>query len=91
MQRNIVYAETAFSPAQKANLLKELKRGNKEGIVFKRLDATYTPGRPNSGGSQLKHKFCATPSAVVAKVNDKRSVEVRLLNDEGWQPAGKPW
>lgn len=88
MQRNIVYAVTAFSPAQKALLMKGLKRDNKEGIVFKRLDAPYTPGRPNSGGDQLKHKFCATLSAVVAKVNDKRSVEVRLLNHEGWQPAG---
>jgi bifunctional non-homologous end joining protein LigD len=88
MQRNIVYAETAFSPAQKAILMKELKRDNKEGIVFKRLDAPYTPGRPNSGGAQLKHKFCATLSAVVARINDKRSVEVRLLNEEGWQPAG---
>jgi bifunctional non-homologous end joining protein LigD len=88
MQRNIIYSETAFSPAQKTILLKDLKRGRKEGIVFKRLDAPYTPGRPNSGGSQLKHKFCATLSAVVAKVNDKRSVEVRLLDEEGWQPAG---
>lgn len=88
MQRNIIYAETAFSPAQKAILMKALQHGNKEGIVFKRLDAPYTPGRPNSGGTQLKHKFCATLSAVVAKVNDKRSVEIRLLNDEGWQPAG---
>ena len=88
MQRNIIYAETAFNPAQKANLLKRLRNGKREGIVFKRLDAPYTPGRPNSGGAQLKHKFCATLSAVVSKVNDKRSVEVRLLNEEGWQPAG---
>jgi bifunctional non-homologous end joining protein LigD len=88
MQRSIVYAETAFSASQKARLLKDLRHRNKEGIVFKRLDSPYTPGRPNSGGSQLKHKFCATLSAVVSRVNDKRSVEVRLLNDEGWQPAG---
>jgi hypothetical protein len=27
--------------------------------TFKRLDAPYTPGRPNSGGPQLKHKFYA--------------------------------
>jgi bifunctional non-homologous end joining protein LigD len=32
-------------------------RNNREGIVFKRLDAPYTPGKPNSGGPQLKFKF----------------------------------
>lgn len=88
MPKNIVLAETAFSPAQKALLLKNLRQQNKEGIVFKRLDAPYMPGRPNSGGSQLKHKFYATCSAVVSKINDKRSVELRLLNGEGWQPVG---
>lgn len=73
---------------EKAALLAELKRQEKEGIVFKLLDAPYTPGQPNSGGSQFKHKFYATVSAVVAKVNAKRSVEVRLMNCEGWVPAG---
>ena len=57
-------------------------------MVFKRLDAPYTPGRPNSGGNQLKHKFYATCSAVVAKINDKRSVELRLLNGQGWISVG---
>jgi bifunctional non-homologous end joining protein LigD len=88
MQKNIVLAETAFSPAQKAVLLQNLRQQNKEGIVFKRLDAPYTPGRPNSGGTQLKHKFYGTCSAVVSKINDKRSVELRLLNGDGWIPVG---
>ena len=56
--------------------------------MFKQLSAPYTPGRPNSGGSQLKHKFVATLSAVVAKVNVQRSVQLRLLNHEGWQVVG---
>ncbi len=80
--------ETAFAPAEKAILYNRLKRDRKEGVVFKRLDAPYTPGRPASGGTQLKYKFCATLSAVVAKVNPQRSVEVRLLNGDGWVPAG---
>ena len=79
---------TAFAPAQKAILYNRLKKERKEGVVFKRLDARYTPGRPASGGPQLKHKFCATLSAVVAKVNPQRSVEVRLLNGDGWVSAG---
>jgi len=52
------------------------------------LDAPYTAGRPNSGGNQLKHKFYATCSAVVSKVNSQRSVELRLLNCPGWVPVG---
>ena len=84
----IKYAETALATKDKIALWKRLKAENREGIVFKRLDAPYTPGRPNSGGPQLKFKFCATLSAVVAKVNTQRSVEVRLLNGDGWIPCG---
>jgi bifunctional non-homologous end joining protein LigD len=80
MQRNVRLAETAFAPGQKRDLFNWLKRERREGIVFKRLDAPYTVGRPASGGPALKHKFVATLSAVVAKVNPQRSVELRLLN-----------
>lgn len=87
-QRTIRYSETAFTTAQKQRLLQQLKSANREGIVFKRLDAPYTPGRPNSGGPQLKHKFCSSLSAVVAKINAQRSVEIRLLGKDGWVTAG---
>jgi bifunctional non-homologous end joining protein LigD len=70
---------TAFTTEQKAGLLQLLRQENREGIVFKRLDAPYTPGKPNSGGPQLKFKFVATLSAIVAKVNTQRSVEISLL------------
>ncbi len=86
--RFIKYTETAFTTKQKIALLKRLKAQNREGIVFKRLDAPYTPGRPNSGGPQLKFKFCAMLSAVVARINVQRSVEIRLLNIDGWQNCG---
>ena len=72
----------------KASWLHTLKQQKAEGVVFKLWNAPYTPGRPNSGGSQLKYKFVATLSAVVAKVNQQRSVALRLLNHEGWQPVG---
>ena len=84
----IQLVETAWTPDQKRAMLQSLKDRGAEGVVFKRLDAPYTPGRPNSGGPQLKHKFYATCSAVVSKVNDKRSVELRLLNGTSWQPVG---
>ena len=72
----------------KASWLRTLKEQKAEGVVFKLLNAPYTAGRPNSGGSQLKHKFVATLSAVVEKVNQQRSVGLSLLNHEGWQPVG---
>jgi bifunctional non-homologous end joining protein LigD len=87
-QHEIHLAPLLTMAKEKAGLLKDLKELKREGIVFKRLDAPYTAGRPNSGGSQFKHKFYATLSAVVAKVNTQRSVEVRLVGRNGWMTAG---
>jgi bifunctional non-homologous end joining protein LigD len=80
--------ETAWDTATKVEMFHCLKDRRAEGVVFKKIDAPYTPGRPNSGGTQLKHKFYATCSAIVSKINDKRSVELRLLNGQGWIPVG---
>jgi ATP-dependent DNA ligase len=87
-QRSITLVQTMFTSADKERVFVELRKARKEGVVFKRLDAQYSPGRPNSGGPQLKHKFYATLSAVVSKINTQRSVEIRLLDHEGWQMAG---
>jgi bifunctional non-homologous end joining protein LigD len=82
------FAKTAFTAKEKAEMLAELKADEKEGVVFKKLNAAYEPDRPNSGGPQLKHKFYATASCVVARINAQRSVEVRLLGDDGWMVCG---
>jgi bifunctional non-homologous end joining protein LigD len=87
-QRAIRFTETAYTVNQKFRLHATLRSKDREGIVFKRLHAPYSPGRPNSGGAQLKHKFYATLSAVVTAINTRRSVEIRLFGPEGWQPAG---
>jgi bifunctional non-homologous end joining protein LigD len=71
--------ETAFTTVQKIALFERLREENREGIVFKRLDAPYVPGKPNSGGPQLKFKFVATVSAIVIKLNPQRSVEASLF------------
>ena len=86
--KHIRLVETAFSTQQKTTLWEGLKRENREGIVFKRLDAPYVPGRPNSGGPQLKFKFVATVSAVVAKINVQRSVELSLFNGRSLVSCG---
>ncbi|MCY2928817.1 MAG: WGR domain-containing protein [Planctomycetota bacterium] len=71
---------TATGTAQKKNMLAALCRLKAEGVVFKRHAAPYTPGRPSTGGDQLKWKFTATASCIVAKANGtKRSVALALL------------
>ena len=87
-QRVIKWTNTAFTPEQKVKLLQELREGKREGIVFKNVMAMYTPGRPNSGGTQLKHKFVATLSALVSRINQQRSVAISLFGKSGWQSAG---
>ena len=86
--KHIRLVQTAFSTQQKTQLYQRLRRENREGIVFKRLDAPYTPGRPNSGGPQLKFKFVTTLSAVVAKINVQRSVELGLFNGRSLVSCG---
>lgn len=78
--------ETAFTAEEKRALFNRLKADNQEGIVFKLLSATYTHGRPNSGGPQLKYKFCASATVFVLSQNEgKRSVVMGLINKNGEQ------
>lgn len=79
---------TTFSTGDKTRLFEEIRQGRREGVVFKRIEAPYTPGRPNSGGAALKHKFTATLSAVVERLNSQRSVVLKLRGKQGWQSAG---
>ena len=74
---------TAQTKTAKAALLAQLKSANREGIVFKRHEAPYVAGRPASGGDQVKLKFTATVSCLVAGVNGaKRSVALELLDGQ---------
>jgi bifunctional non-homologous end joining protein LigD len=81
-------AETACEPTHKAELLERLRVGNKEGAVFKRLAAGYTPGRPTTGGDALKLKFTETASFVVTAHNEQRSVALGLRRGSQLVPAG---
>jgi bifunctional non-homologous end joining protein LigD len=65
-----------------------LRRDNAEGVVFKRLAAAHSPGRPNSGGDQFKFKFVETASVIVSALNPKRSVAISLWADGTLVPAG---
>ncbi len=72
------------TPATKREAFDRLKQENAEGVVFKLFTAPYTPGRPASAGPQLKFKFVATGSFIVAGVNaGRRSVGLEALNESG--------
>ena len=43
----------------------------------------YSPGRPNTGGTQLKFKFVESASFVVTARNAKRSVSLGLFDNKG--------
>lgn len=62
----------------KQKLYETLKKEGGEGIVFKRIGSPYNVGRPASGGNYLKFKFYSTASCVVSKVNQKRSVSLKM-------------
>jgi bifunctional non-homologous end joining protein LigD len=82
----VVVVETARTTAEKQAMYDSLQAAGGEGIVYKRHHAPYTAGRPNSGGSQVKHKFYAAVSVLVTKINNQRSVSLAML-DGGKQVA----
>ena len=79
---------TARAKWEKEAMLAMLEGERREGIVFKHLDEPYIPGRPASGGSQVKFKFVETASCIVSGINGKRSVSLALLKDGEQVPAG---
>ena len=84
----ITMVETHYTAGQKREAFDRLKFENAEGVVFKHIDAPYIAGRPTSGGSQLKYKFCETASFVAGKVNAKRSVSLMLFAGRNLTAAG---
>ena len=72
-------APTVFGASAKKAFVDALRSAGKEGAVFKDLYATWTEGKPASGGPALKLKFWETCSCVVLRVNTgRRSVELAL-------------
>lgn len=74
--KNVIVVRCAYTTDGKQSLYQELEAAKAEGVVFKKKDAEYVPGRPNSGGNQVKFKFYATATLFVSGVNDKRSVQI---------------
>ncbi|RBP38618.1 ATP-dependent DNA ligase [Roseimicrobium gellanilyticum] len=80
--------DIACQLSAKREMFTRLQREHREGAVFRHMMAPYTPGRPASGGMQLKYKFCETASFIVTKPNPKRSVSLILFDGDRVVSAG---
>ena len=74
---------TVVETPDKFQIFQNLRQSGREGVVFKDLNAPFSPGRPNSGGPQLKFKFVESASFVVTGHNTKRSVSLGLYSGDG--------
>ena len=82
-------AETVSDSVRKSRAACEASPGERKAIVFNEsLRPLRGSGRPASGGDSLKHKFVATASFIVNRVNEKRSVSLMLFNGDKVVPAG---
>jgi bifunctional non-homologous end joining protein LigD len=74
--------ETAWTTEEKRAMYAKLKAQRAEGVVFKDKNATYTEGRPSSGGTQFKCKFYATASCIVSGHHaTKSSISLDVYDD----------
>lgn len=77
---NIIFVDVVKE--NKIEFFEKLTKENKEGIVFKNINANYNVGRPASGGNYLKYKFYETCSCIVSEINNKRSVGLSLISEK---------
>jgi bifunctional non-homologous end joining protein LigD len=71
--------ETATTEKDKAALVWTAKERHHEGVVFVNKNAKYKAGRPNRGGDNLRWKFRASGSFIVAGHHrTKDSLDVKL-------------
>ena len=82
------WVSTSVDPNDKVEIYEELRLTKREGVVLKEIDAPFSPGRPNSGGTMLKFKFVESASFVVTGINAKRSVALGLYDGDKLVPAG---
>jgi bifunctional non-homologous end joining protein LigD len=80
---SIALGYVATSSNEKRRLHDRIREADLEGVVFKRAAAPFTPGRPASGGDQLKLKFWESATLQVHSHSaGKRSVQVRGFDGE---------
>ncbi len=93
---HVRFVEYATTTADKRRLLERLREENNlahrlihEGVCFKRADSPYQPGRPATGGAQLKWPFFAEADVIItAGRPGKRSVGMELRDGIKRVPVG---
>lgn len=80
--RTLNRVSVATTIGEKRTLLAQVRADGGEGVVFKQLGSLYEPGRPDSGGTQLKYKLYATAVVRVMRINAQRSVLVGVVADD---------
>lgn len=82
-----IYMVPSFYEEDKAKILKELKRTNKEGVVFKHLDAPYEEGRNRKS---LKFKFTKHVDCIVIdrNIDSKDNFALGMLNNGNLTEVG---
>jgi len=87
-QSAIQWVPTISGEVSKRRVYDQLREDKAEGVVFKRIGAPFSIGRPNSGGNQFKFKFVETASVIVNAINAKRSVGMALWDNGTLVSAG---
>lgn len=83
---SLTQVKTAYTEAEKRALFAWVKQNNLEGVVFKHVDSKYVPGRPSTGGEQVKFKFVESATVeVLAPNSGKRSVSLCGYDADGQQ------
>jgi len=80
---SVIFAPLHTDREAKRQVFADARLNKEEGVVFKRLDAPYSPGCPNSGGNAVKFKFVESATVMVAAINDKRSVAIVVYDAAG--------
>jgi bifunctional non-homologous end joining protein LigD len=73
-------APTAFSEAEKREMVAQARRENWEGLMFREVSGEYIHGRTNV---ILKFKLWASATCRVLTTNAKRSVQLAVLDEKG--------
>ena len=79
---------TAVDPNDKLGIFEQLRQLGCKGVVFKDVNAPFSPGRPALGRAQLEYDFVISASFVAADQIARRGVALGIYDDEILVPAG---
>lgn len=82
----IQVVDAAFTEAQKIDMLERLMNERAEGLILKKHDAPYTPGRPAVGGPMRRLKFRKTCDLIIQRrkaADTKHSFEMFAIDGDG--------